>query len=243
MQYFSLIISILVTLAAKYEAAEDALEPLISIDESPVSTSNGPVTSAMENLAYNTASIADEISSQVNSKLERTAGILHGGIEILIATALEQLAQPIYQATRKLSNESCNATLSLAELRSDIDLRLGVCTEELYVLMQTYKLDADRSSSAIENFVNEIIDLPKACGRMDDLPSEEGFQTFAGNTRCFVEGIAALNEQISNELSTVNLLLSRTRKLSRQSESQALLCIDKLVSEFVKLIEEKLKDC
>ncbi|XP_036325198.1 uncharacterized protein LOC118738381 [Rhagoletis pomonella] len=242
MQYFRLLISILTILAVKSKANDTVQEPLFPTDdESAINSANGPVSTAMESLAYNTASIADEISFQVSTKLERTADILHGGIELLIANALEQLAQPIYQASRKLGNDSCNATFTAEDLRSTIDTRLSICTEELNGLMQTYKSEADNSVSAIDNFVITINRLPDDC-QGESWP-EQGLQSFATATRCFIEGITALNAQISQELNTVSLLLSRTRQLSQQSETQALVCIEKLVNEIVKLVDEKLKDC
>lgn len=181
----------------------------------------------------------------MNRKLERTADILHGSIETLITNAQEQLALPIFQASRKLSHESCNTNLSVAALRSSIDSQLSNCTEDLNAVLQTYKADAEQSISTIEDLIDEVVNLPKAC---QVLPSRSAFtdstpQYFAKGTSCFVERMTAWNEQISKELDGVGQLLSRTRQLYQESESQALFCIGELVNGFGKLIEEELSNC
>uniref|UniRef100_A0A0A1WZI1 Dynein heavy chain, cytoplasmic n=1 Tax=Zeugodacus cucurbitae TaxID=28588 RepID=A0A0A1WZI1_ZEUCU len=243
--YHYFFLAILVTAGVKLALAEDALQAISSTADSSDSSANGPVTAAIENLAFNVASIADEIALQVNRKLERTADILHGSIETLITNALEELALPIFQASRKLSHESCNTTLSVADLRANIDLHLSNCTGDLNSVLQSYKFDAEQSISKIENLIDEVVNLPKACQVL--LPRSaviEGTpQNFATGTNCFVERMAVWNEQVSKELDAVGQLLSRTRQLSQESEAQALSCIGVLVNAVGKLIDEELSDC
>uniref|UniRef100_A0A034WXJ8 Protein TsetseEP domain-containing protein n=1 Tax=Bactrocera dorsalis TaxID=27457 RepID=A0A034WXJ8_BACDO len=245
MRYHYLFFVILSTSGAKFALAVDALQPISSTAEGSDNSANGPVTAAIENLAFNVASIADEIALQVNRKLERTANILHGSIETLITNALEQLALPIFQASRKLSHESCNTTLSVAKLRASIDAQLSNCTEDLNSVLQTYKFDAEQSISTIENLIDEVVNLPKACHVLlpHSASTEDAPQNFASTTSCFVERMTVWNEQVSKELDSVAQLLSRTRQLSQESEAQALFCVGELVIAVGKLIDEELSNC
>ncbi|CAD6992452.1 unnamed protein product [Ceratitis capitata] len=235
-------IILLVALGLNCAHAEDALE-LLSPD-SALSNFNGPVSNAIENLAFNMVSIADEIAVQANGKFARTSDMLLGSIETLITNALERLALPILQASRKLSQEICQTSLTIHDLRASIDLQLSNCTEDLNDLLRSFKSEAEESILSIEGTIDEVVNLAKTCHVLGD--SETGkimSRGFATSTNCFVERIVSLNEEISKELETVALLLSRTGEVSQQSESQALACIDELVKEVTKRIEEDLKDC
>ncbi|XP_039952751.1 uncharacterized protein LOC126767706 [Bactrocera neohumeralis] len=245
MPYHYLFLVILAISGAKFALAEDALQTISSTAEGSDNSANGPVTAAIENLAFNVASIADEIALQVNRKLERTANILHGNIETLITNALEQLALPIFQASRKLSHESCNTTLSVADLRASIHAQLSNCTEDLNAVLQTYKFEAEQSISTIENLIDEVVNLPKACHVLlaRSASTEDAPQNFASTTSCFVERMTVWNEQVSKELDGVAQLLSRTRQLSQESEAQALFCVGELVNAVGKLIDEELSNC
>nr|XP_014089968.2 uncharacterized protein LOC106617369 [Bactrocera oleae] len=245
MRYHYLFLVIIAISGIKLAVTEDTVHTISSTAEGSDKSANGPVTAAIENLAINVASIADEIALQVNQKLERTANVLYGSIETLITNGLEQLALPIFQASRKLSHENCNATLSVVDLRASIDSQLSNCTEDINAVLQTYKFHAEESISTIENLIDEVINLPKACQVLlaRSASTKDAPHNFASATTCFVERMTVWNEQISKELDGVGQLLSRTRQISQESEAQALLCIGELVNEVGKLIDEELSNC
>ncbi|XP_037951693.1 uncharacterized protein LOC119682351 [Teleopsis dalmanni] len=197
-------------------------------------TNTGPVTGVMESLAYNVASITDELNLELGSKIERTSSSLLGNMEVVIANAMSELSTPIYEADQKLTSGTCELDWSMNDLRKRIDGELQECTQDISEIMQAFESDAAGITSALQTFIDEIVNLPVVCNMLT---------TFSSSTNCFVNRMADINIEIGKQLKVASNTLLRTRQLTQSSVAAAEKCTSNMVAGTQRFLTEEMAKC
>ncbi|XP_013101068.2 uncharacterized protein LOC106082875 [Stomoxys calcitrans] len=196
---------------------------------------SGPVSHIMENLVIHTKQVADELGSQLSTKIDGTTQTILGDIEVILASALEQLTEPIIEAQSILSHPECQQLLTMEELRERIDSQLMICTKDLNDLLFAFQNDSDQYTKSLQSGAQQIVDLPSQC--------EENDYSFGSITACFIEKISELNHDLALLLNRASMSIIQTHHLTKQSTEAALTCADHVVAQTVEYMDKILTQC
>ncbi|KAM7361513.1 uncharacterized protein ACRADG_012447 [Cochliomyia hominivorax] len=199
---------------------------------------NGPVSNIMENLSEHTSSVTNELLAQLATKFENTVKTLVGNMEVVVTSAVNQLAQPIEDFQSKIKSSQCQPLVSLQELRQRIDKDLTKCTQTLEDILVAFENDANDFNAALEQNIKNIIDLPEQCQGAGG--NDAGF---GSNVSCYVEKITEINKQIAVTLNRASMTLIHTRQLTDKALGEGRTCANNVVASTVQTLEEMLASC
>ena len=199
---------------------------------------DGPVSHMLENLTVHTTSVTNELLAQLAAKIERLAKTLVGNMEVVVTSALHQLAQPIEEARAKLNSPECQNALSIEELQKNVKNDLSNCTQNLNIILHAFEQDSNEFNAALKKDIQKIIDLPKDCESASD---ETG--GVESKVICFIGKIAEINQQIAALLQSASTTLVHTRQLSEEAMETARSCADNVVASTVEYLDKILESC
>lgn len=199
---------------------------------------DGSVSHMLENLTVHTTSVTNELLAQLVAKIERLAKTLVGNMEVVVTSALHQLAQPMEEAREKLNSPECQSALSIKELEKSVKTDLSNCTQNLNIILHAFEQDSNEFNVALKKDIQEIIDLPKECESASD---ETG--GIESKFICFIGKIAEINQQIAVLLQSASTTLVHTRQLSEEAMATAYSCADNVVASTVEYLDKILESC
>ncbi|XP_065361402.1 uncharacterized protein LOC135955044 [Calliphora vicina] len=210
---------------------------LASTELAQPADNTGSVSNMMEHLSEHTSSVTNELVSQLAAKIKRTTKTLVGNIEVVITSALNQLAQPIEDFQNNIKSSQCQPLITLEELQQRVNSDLSKCTQNLKDIVNTFQTDANEFNVVLEENVKEIIELPQQC---EDVQNDTGF---GSNVSCYVDKIAKINQQIALVLNSASMTLVHTRQLGEQAVQEGRGCADNVVATTVEYIDKMLASC
>lgn len=195
----------------------------------------GPVSHIMENLSIHTQQVAHDLNVQLSHKIDGTTQTILGDIEVILASALDQLTEPIIQAQDALAKPECQQLLTMEQLRDRVDSQLATCTKYLNDVLFAFQNDSAGFSQSLEMGAEQITDLPSQCEA-----EEFGFGSIAA---CFIEKIAELNRDLAVLLNQASMTILQTRQLAKQGAESAGECANQVVADTLEYMDRILNTC